>query len=89
MAGLWQLFSLAYQTAQGEKTWAEALTLIAERRFYLYNVFFYQSKGWERLMTAPGHVIARGLLPGEALFPAAAATPWGGILDRFSVYPKV
>ena len=42
-------------------------------------------------MTAPGHVIDRGLLPGEALFPAAAAaagTLWGGILDRFSVYPK-
>ncbi len=27
----------------------------------------------ERLGATPGHVIGRGLLPGEALFPAAAA----------------
>ncbi len=40
-------------------------------------------------MTVVGQAIARGLLPGEALFPAAAAgTLWRGILDRFSVYPK-
>ena len=35
------------------------------------RVALQQSEGWERLMTALGHVIERGLLPGEALFPAA------------------
>ena len=53
------------------------------------KIVIYQSEGRERLMTAPGHVIARGLLPSEVSFPAAAAgTLWCGILDRFSVYPK-
>ena len=40
-------------------------------------------------MTAPGHVIDRGLLPGEALSPAAAAaTPLRYILDHFSMYTE-
>ena len=39
----------------------------------LRPVALHQSEGRERLMTAPGHVTDRGLLPGEALFPAVAA----------------